>query len=125
VGFRDLTLWSFLMATAHGAGLMLMPVLLGMGGQHGEQIGHDMQMGAGMDMGHAEHAALVPAAGSGPLVPLAAIVVHTMAQLLVAALIALVVYQSVGLSVLRRAWLNLDLIWVITLIIAGVLILLV
>jgi len=65
------------------------------------------------------------AAGSGPLVPLAAIVVHTMAQLLVAALIALVVFQWVGPSVLRRAWLNLDLIWVITLIIAGVLILLI
>jgi hypothetical protein len=122
VGFRDLTLWSFLMATAHGAGLMLVPILLGMGTEHAAHMQEGMEMGA--EMGHAEHASMLQtAAGAGPLVPIAAIVVHTIAQLVVAAVIALIVYEWLGLSVLRRAWLNLDLVWVITLMIAGVVIL--
>jgi hypothetical protein len=123
VGFRDLTLWSFLMATAHGAGLMLVPVLLGMNRDHAALAEHGMEMG--MDMTHAQHAAMIQSQAPGPLVPLAAVAVHTLALLLVAAAIALVVYQWVGLSVLRRAWLNLDLVWVITLVIAGVAILVV
>jgi hypothetical protein len=123
VGFRDLTLWSFLMASAHGAGLMLAPVLLGMGADHAAHAEHDMAMS--MEMGHAEHADMLQSLGTGPLVPLAAVVVHTAALLLVAAAIALVVYQWVGLGILRRVWLNLDLIWVITLVVAGVAILLV
>jgi hypothetical protein len=129
VGFRDLTIWSFLMATAHGAGLMLVPVLLRMGAEHAAHAGHDMSMGMNMDMGHdmghAEHADMLQSLGGGPLIPIAAVAVHTIALLLVAAAIALVVYQWVGLGVLRRAWLNLDLVWVITLVIAGVVILLV
>src|SRR5215469_12368491 len=112
VGFRDLTLWSFLMATAHGAGLMLVPVLLGMGNDH---AAHAMQgMDIGGDMSHAQHVAMMQQQGTSPLVPFAAVVVHTIALLIVAAAIAVVVYQWVGLSVLRKAWLNLDLIWVIT-----------
>ena len=126
VGFRDLTLWSFLMATAHGAGLMLVPVLLGMNpdrASHGEQ---GMDMGMSMaDMSHAQHAAMIQPQAPGLLVPVAAVLVHTLALLVVAAGIAIAVYQWVGLSVLRRAWLNLDLVWVITLVIAGVVILVV
>lgn len=121
VGFRDLTLWSFLMATAHGAGLMLVPVLLRMGSDHAAHAMQGMEMGG--DMNHAQHAAMMQAPGAGPFVPFAAVVVHTVALLVVAAAIALLVYQWLGLSVLRKAWLNLDLIWVITLVIAGVVIL--
>ena len=45
VGFRDLTVWSFLMASAHGAGLMVLPVLLGSStveaaGPHGRPPSH-------------------------------------------------------------------------------------
>jgi len=120
VGFRDLTLWSFVMATAHGAGLMLVPVLLGMGGTDTTHAEHSLAMG--MDMNHGEHAAMLEGT-TGLLVPIAAVAVHTLALLLVAAVIALVVYQWLGLSVLRRAWLNLDLIWVATLMIAGLVIL--
>jgi hypothetical protein len=86
-GAAGLMLWSFLMATAHGAGLMLVPALL--------------PLCAGM-----------PALGSGSLlVALAATAVHTLAMLAVTGLIALVVYEWLGLAVLRRGWINFDLLW--------------
>jgi hypothetical protein len=91
VGFRDLTIWSFLMAGAHGAGLMLLPVLLGMSGG-GE---------------HSSHAAVFP----GLKLPLLAVAIHTFGYLLLTGTIAWVVYKKLGLSILRQSWVNLDLIW--------------
>jgi hypothetical protein len=91
VGFRDLTIWSFLMAGAHGAGLMLLPVLLGMSGG-GE---------------HASHAAVFP----GLKLQLLAVAIHTFGYLLLTGTIAWVVYKKLGLSILRQGWVNLDLIW--------------
>jgi hypothetical protein len=100
VGFRDLTIWSFLMATAHGAGLMLLPVLFSLpGGEHSQHM----------------HAGAVL-----PQPWLMAVAVHTLAYLATAAAIGLVVYRYVGLAFLRRAWINLDVLWGIALIIAGV-----
>jgi hypothetical protein len=113
VGFRDLVLWSFLMASAHGAGLMLVPVLLGWsrghGGHHGAHTGGltPQQLAAALD----------------PLRWLAAVGVHTLGHLLVAAFIAVLVYEKLGLALLQRAWFNLDLLWVIALMLSGVLIL--
>lgn len=93
VGFRDLTIWSFLMASAHGAGLMLLPLALpGEGGV---------------------------SAGAAAL----ATAVHTTAYFLVTAAIASVVYEKLGLGLLRRAWLNVDLLWAGGLVLAGVVIL--
>jgi hypothetical protein len=92
VGFRDLVLWSFLMATAHGAGLMLAPVFLGLPGA----------------------AAQVHPSGG-----LAILVAHTAAMLVVMGALALAIYETVGLALLRRAWINLDLIWGAALILAG------
>ncbi|MGI8738949.1 MAG: hypothetical protein ACR2KU_04675 [Gammaproteobacteria bacterium] len=112
VNFRDLTLWSFLMASAHGAGLMLAPILLGwsyMGyAGHGTHAAH-MQHLSGEQIG----------AFTGPLPWLMAVVVHTLGYLLVATLVALVVYEKLGVAILRRAWFNLDLLWVIALMISG------
>src|SRR5579864_4880745 len=100
VGFRDLTIWSFLMATAHGAGLMLLPVLFSLpAGEHSQHM-------------HAGAALHQPW--------LIAIAVHTLAYLATATVIGLVVYRYVGLAFLRRAWLNLDVLWGAALIIAGV-----
>src|ERR1051326_8044679 len=96
VGFRDLTLWSFLMASAHGAGLMLLPVL--MGSRTVEAADH---MGGHHPM----------SAAASPLAALLATAVHTAAYLAVTGLIAWVVYAKFGLAVLRKAWLNLDLVW--------------
>jgi hypothetical protein len=104
VGFRDLTLWSFLMATAHGAGLMLVPVLLGSGTV--EAAGHMA--------GHHHTTA------ASPLAALAATAVHTIAYLAVTGLIPWLVYSKFGLAILRKAWLNLDAVWAAALVVTSV-----
>ena len=95
VGFRDLTVWSFLMASAHGAGLMVVPVLLA----------SRTVEAAEKTAGH-NHP---PAAG--PLAGLLATGFHTLGYLAVTGLIAWIVYRKLGLALLRKAWLNLDLVW--------------
>jgi hypothetical protein len=113
VGFGDLTLWSFLMTSAHGAGLMLIPILLGR--QHADHSAHTGHMSVG---GSSSLTSL-----EGPLVWLAAVVVHSAGHFLVAIAIAVVVYEKLGLRLLQRAWFNLDLLWMIALMVSGVLIL--
>ena len=113
VGMRDLTWWSFLMATAHGAGLMIAPLVLSM-----------TVPTAGMPMNHTtmagehvhHHAAMV--AGLNPEVTLG-ILVHTLAMLAVMALVAWVVYKKFGLQILRSHWINFDLIWAAALLFVG------
>jgi len=118
VNFRDLTAWSFLMSTAHGAGLMLMPVLLRLSGG-GVNTAHN----AAAHAGHAAHAADMQMASAAvvPTVEFVAVAVHTAAMFLVMALIAVVVFEKVGLAILRRAWVNLDLVWAAALIVTGAL----
>ena len=105
VGFRDLTLWSFLMATAHGAGLMLLPMLLG--SRTVEATNH---------LAGQHHTS----AAATPLSALLATAVHTIAYLAVTGLIAWVVYRKFGLAILRKAWINLDLVWAVALLVTGV-----
>jgi hypothetical protein len=114
VGFRDLTVWSFLMASAHGAGLMLVPVLLG--------PPEDEQAAAHAMTSHGAH--LQMAASAGPLEWVAAVFVHTVGYLAVAVLVALLVYEKLGLALLGRTWFNVDVLWMIALMISGVLVLL-
>jgi hypothetical protein len=95
VGFRDLTIWSFLMASAHGAGLMVLPVMLA--GDHVHH--HDASQGA----------------TSGVW----ATIIHTLGYFTVTAAAALLVYQKFGLAMLRRSWFNLDLLWAIALVVTG------
>ncbi len=109
VGLGELAAWSFLMATAHGAGLMLFPVLLAL-----PAPGHAGHAGASHD--HVHGAGLGPASIGQDA---AAVLVHTVAMLLVMGAVALVVYQKLGLAILRRAWVNLDLIWAIAIVAAG------
>jgi hypothetical protein len=101
VGFRDLTVWSFLMASAHGAGLMIVPVLLGSNAV--EAADH----GAGHHM------------AATPLVGLLATVIHTAAYLAAAGILAWVVYCRFGLALLRKAWFNFNLIWGAALVVTG------
>ncbi len=108
VGFLDLALWSFLMATAHGAGLMVMPLLL--------ELPHGAAAGPGS---HGAHDAAMLALAGSIWVGLLAVAVHTLAMLLAAGAIAWVIFAWVGLAVLRRAWINLDLVWSIVLIATG------
>jgi hypothetical protein len=108
VGFRDFTLWSFLMATAHGAGLMLVPIILGW--PNGASGAHSMHQMA-MEMSASQ-------VGLPWLVPVG---IHTFGYLLLTALVALIVYERLGVRILRRAWLNLDLIWAMALALTGIL----
>jgi hypothetical protein len=99
-GMAGLALWSFLMATAHGAGLMLVPALVPL-------------------CLAASPARELTASGSLP-VALAAIGLHTAAMLAVTGAIAATVYRWLGLAFLRRGWINLDLLWTAALVAAGV-----
>ncbi|RAN93380.1 hypothetical protein GAR05_05596 [Micromonospora saelicesensis] len=96
----QLAAWSFLMSSAHGAGLMLLPVLVA------EPV----------PGGHSGHLAAAPV---GALSGLAAAGVHTVAMLGVALAVALLVYQVLGVGVLRRAWFNVDRLWAGVLVAAG------
>ena len=102
VGFCDLTIWSFLMASAHGAGLMVLPVVLTRISL-GAAAGHHMQ----------------PSGFDDPLTGAAATLVHTLGYLIVMATVALIVYLKLGLAILRTAWFNLDLVWAAALIATG------
>jgi hypothetical protein len=104
VGMRTgqigLVLWSFLMATAHGAGLMLLPALFQ------------------LCLAPSQAQGVIPAGSLG--MTLAAVGVHTAAMLAVTGVIAIVVYEWIGLAILRTAWLNLDLVWTAALATTGV-----
>jgi hypothetical protein len=113
VNRRQLTLWSFLMSSAHGAGLMLVPVVLGMSSVEASAGGGGRGGGAGSDL-----ASL--GAGSSWLRDGVAVAVHTAAMLVVMAAVAVLVYEKVGVGVLRKAWVNLDLVWAGALVAAGV-----
>jgi hypothetical protein len=107
VGFRDLTIWSFLMASAHGAGLMVLPIVL-----------HAAAANANAMPAGQEHHMPMPAV-DGAWTSLAATLIHTLGYLSVTAVIALLVYRKFGLSLLRRGWFNLDLVWAVALIVTG------
>jgi hypothetical protein len=94
-GFAGLVLWSFLMASAHGAGLMLVPALIPL------CIGQ-------------------PTVGEGSLwISIAAVGVHTLATLLMTGAVAIFVYDWLGLELLRRSWINFDVLWSLVLIGTG------
>lgn len=105
VGPRDLALWSLAMATAHGAGLMVLPVVLGAPGTV-----------------HAHHGGIamagVSAAGAAAW---SATLLHSLGYLVATMLAAVVVYEKLGVGVLRRLWINVDLVWAGALIATGVL----
>jgi len=102
VSMGGLTAWSFLMATAHGAGLMVVPVFMAMSAP-----------GAG------EHAHHMTAAGTGAGAAVFATSVHAAGYLAVTAIIAVLVFEKLGVGILRRAWFNLDLIWSAALVATG------
>ena len=110
VTFRDLTIWSFLMAFAHGAGLMLLPWVVAMP--------TDVAAAAGNHAGHTMAMSAAP-----PWIGAFAVSVHTISYLSVMTLAALVVYRKLGLAFLRTAWLNLDWVWAGALVVTGAVVL--
>jgi hypothetical protein len=115
VGFKDLTLWSFIMAGAHGAGLMLVPVLLKLSGTM-----HEMEHEAHEAHEHWGHGVHLFLTNPEALTDLAAVAVHTVSMFAVMAAVALVVYDRLGLKILKRTWFNVDLVWAAALVGAGV-----
>jgi len=109
VGFGDLTLWSFIMASAHGAGLMLVPFFLG--------------SAAARDAHHHGSHALAFANFSAPSLLSVSVVVHTLGYLIATMLVAIMVYEKLGVAILRHAWFNIDLVWMVVLMITGAFIL--
>jgi hypothetical protein len=97
VSMQDLFFWSFLMAAAHGAGLMVAPTLLEISAADGHQGAH-----------LASNAAMFIGVG-----------LHTLAMLIVMAVVALIVYRKLGLKILRQNWINFDLIWAVALLVVG------
>ena len=113
----QLAWWSFLMATAHGAGLMLVPFMLGL-------------CAATTPAGNARADTALPAAGHASVMSYLAqsdlatavvvAAVHTLAMMIAGLAMAWAVYRYLGLRFLRRAWFNLDLLWGASLVVAGV-----
>jgi hypothetical protein len=140
VSMRDLAIWSFLMASAHGAGLMALPFVPEFSPSIPE-VQASMPQAAATHAAHGHGAAAVPvgsgrapagrgahashlpaAAGSGVWVGLLATLIHTVGYLLVTGAIAAFVFYRLGLRLLQRAWLNLDVIWAGALIVTAVMI---
>jgi hypothetical protein len=102
VGFWGLTLWGFLMASAHGAGLMLLPFVTASAAAY-----------SAMPMA-------MPSANAGAaLTGCLMIGVHTLGYFVTMTAVALVVYVKFGVSFLRSAWFNVDLIWSVALFVTG------
>jgi hypothetical protein len=97
-GLAGLALWSFLMATAHGAGLMLWPALMPL----------------------CTAAATAAGSSGAAAVALLGVAVHTAAMLVVTAAIAVAVYEFVGVEILRHAWINVDILWMCGLLVTGI-----
>jgi hypothetical protein len=106
VGFRDLTVWAFLMAFAHGAGIMVLPFVMG------------TQSPVSAARGHEVH--LASASTLDPTTNGLALVLHSGAYLIVMTFIAWIVYSRLGLGLLRTAWFNLDWLWAGALVATGV-----
>jgi hypothetical protein len=107
VNRAELTWWSFLMSSAHGAGLMVAPILLGAGAADAGASDHALDMVR-------DGAMSVPESGL-------AIMLHVGAMIAVMGVVAVVVYEHVGVAVLRKAWINLDWLWAGAFIVAGLL----
>jgi hypothetical protein len=100
----QLVLWSFAVAIAHGAGLMLVPIYLG------------LCQAADLDTGHEASARLINTnLGTAVLVS----VVHSAAMIAAGGCAAWLVYRYLGLKFLARSWFNLDAAWAVSLILVG------
>jgi hypothetical protein len=100
-----LGLWSFAVAIAHGAGLMLVPIYLGL-------------CGADLDKGHEAAGAFINASlGTAVLVS----VVHSVAMVAAGGCLAFLVYRYLGLKFVSRSWFNLDASWAFSLVLVGAL----
>ncbi|MFT6455939.1 MAG: hypothetical protein ACJAY6_002841 [Yoonia sp.] len=99
-----LALWSFLAAMAHGAGLMLVPIFLGICAIGADETGH---------------LAAQKLMGSNILTAFTVAAVHTLSMTVAGGIIAVAIYSWLGLKFLSRTWFNLDVVWALSLVIVG------
>lgn len=99
-----LALWSFLAAMAHGAGLMLLPIYLGI-------------CGTGADDSHHQAVQTLMTNNIGNAIMVA--VAHTLAMTIAGAAVATIIYVWLGLKFLSKAWFNLDVVWALSLVLVG------
>ncbi|HEX5617389.1 MAG TPA: hypothetical protein VFX51_03165 [Solirubrobacteraceae bacterium] len=107
VNRRELAWWSFLMSSAHGAGLMVAPVLIGAGVASASANDHAIEAAGG------DSAALLTSA--------VGLILHVAAMIAVMGVVAVLVYDRWGVTILRKAWINLDSVWAGAFVLAGVL----
>jgi hypothetical protein len=100
----QLAWWSFLVATAHGAGLMLVPIALGLCASPSDD---------------SAHAGVMAAMGASLIVALGVALLHTLAMVGAGVVVAWLVYRWLGLRFVRSAWLNLDAVWGASLVATG------
>ncbi|HEY6353876.1 MAG TPA: hypothetical protein VIY30_05255 [Burkholderiaceae bacterium] len=112
----QLAWWSFWMASAHGAGLMLLPFMLGLCATTPVALGSNA-VANWPELGHA--AIMNYLMRSNFVTALAVAGVHTLAMIGAGLGMAWIVYRYLGLRVLRSTWLNLDTVWGASLIVAG------
>ncbi|HET6548862.1 MAG TPA: hypothetical protein VFG79_10415 [Solirubrobacter sp.] len=107
VNRRELGWWSFLMSTAHGAGLMVAPVLIGAGATTASAA-------TDHDVAHVQAAVISPLGGG------LALLLHVASMMAVMAVVAVVVYEKLGVAILRSAWVNTEWLWAAAFVLAGV-----
>ena len=112
VSARELATWSFLMASAHGAGLMVLPFMLGTPTNLTNHHGHSTMTPVQQPMS----ASMMVGDTTAVIAPL----VHTLGYLVTTVVLAAIVYEKIGLRILRRAWINLDVLWGVAMIAAAV-----
>jgi hypothetical protein len=108
VNRREMSWWSFLMSTAHGAGLMVAPVLIGAGAAGTAQASDH-------ELSHVQMASQNIPAGA------LALLMHVAMMVLVMGVIAVVVYEKLGVAILRQAWINTEWVWAGAFVLAGLL----
>jgi hypothetical protein len=107
VNRRELSWWSFLMSTAHGAGFMVAPVLIGAGAA-------DTARASDHELRHVQTASLsIPGSAL-------ALLLHVASMILVMGVVSIVVYEKLGVAILRQAWLNTEWLWAGAFVMAGV-----
>jgi hypothetical protein len=108
VNRRELGWWSFLMSTAHGAGFMVAPVLIGAGAASASASSGDHELD------HVRTAAMsIPGSGL-------ALLLHVASMILVMGVVAVVVYEKLGVAIVRQAWVNTEWLWAGSFVMAGV-----
>src|SRR5690242_10843784 len=105
VGLGGLFVWSFLMANAHGAGLMLIPAVIPL--CLSASPTHALTVSSSLPIG------------------LAALSLHTAVMLATIGIVSIIVYKWIGVGFLRRGWINLDLVWTIALVACAIIMLVV